>query len=87
MEKQIVGMAPVDTKEGVLRITETPSGVVTGGTAPQHERMTEVMVRVEEGLARSGKSVNQCSPAELADRVAEADARVSGRGESKRTIH
>ncbi len=68
----IVGLHP--SSDGHTRITRTDESVVVGGNDPCHERAAEVQVRLEEGL--KGKPITDCSPAELAARIAEAEAKV-----------
>ena len=60
------------TPDDPTRITRSDHFVTVGGDKEQHARITEISVRVEEGLKRDEKQPHQLSPQEFADRVSDA---------------
>ena len=53
--------------DGHKRVTTGPNFALVGGSKETHEQMTEKAVKINEKLARKGKSLETVSRAELDD--------------------
>jgi hypothetical protein len=60
------------TPDDPTRVTRSDHFVAVGGDKEEHARITEISVRVEEGLKRDEKQPHQLSPEEFSDRVSDA---------------
>ena len=60
------------TPDEPTRITRSDHFVTVGGDSDEHARITEISVRVEEGLKRDEKQPHQLSADEFVDRVSDA---------------
>jgi hypothetical protein len=57
--------------DGHKRITTGPNFALLGGSKETHEVMTEKVVKINEKLARKGKSLESVSQSEMDDIAAE----------------
>ena len=62
-----------DGEDGETRLTRGRNFVLYGGTEETHSAMQETAIRVNEHLDRSGRRLEEVSPDELRDIVAEAN--------------
>ena len=60
------------TPENPTRVTRSDHFMTIGGDQDAHAKITEISVRVEEGLKRDEKQPHQVTPEEFADRVSDA---------------
>jgi len=60
------------TPDEPTRITRSDHFVTVGGDSDEHARITEISVRMEEGLKRDEKQPHQLSSEEFVDRVSDA---------------
>jgi hypothetical protein len=60
------------TPDNPTRITRSDHFVTIGGDHDEHARITEISLRVEEGLKRDEKQPHQLSRDEFAQRLSEA---------------
>ncbi len=60
------------TPDEPTRVTRSDHFITVGGNSDEHARITEISVRVEEGLKRDEKQPHQLSPDEFVDRVSDA---------------
>ena len=70
-EKAILMGLGLDNKDGHKRVTRGENFFLLGGSEETHERMTEIAVKVNEKLARKGKTLDEISGEELGDIVGE----------------
>lgn len=61
----------LDGDDGVRRITRGKNFVLAGGSAETHSTMQETVIKVNEQLDRRGKRLEDVSPGELRDIVAD----------------
>ena len=59
-----VGM---DNEDGHRRVTRGDNFYLVGGSEETHERMTETAIKLNEKLARRGKTLGEASSEELRD--------------------
>lgn len=57
--------------DGHKRLTTGPNFALVGGTKETHEDMTEKVIKINEKLARKGKTLEQVSTPEMDDIAAE----------------
>ena len=57
--------------DGHKRVTTGPNFAIVGGSANTHEVMTEKVIKINEKLARKGKSLEAVSSQEMDDIAAE----------------
>ena len=62
----LVGVG-LDNKDGHKRYTKGEDFVLMGGSEETHEKMTETAIKVNEKLARKGRSIRTASDEELRD--------------------
>ncbi len=62
----------LDNKDEHKRVTKGDNFFLVGGSEETHERMTETAIKVNEKLEAKGKCLEEVSPKEFADIVAEA---------------
>lgn len=62
----------LDNKDEHKRITKGDNFYLVGGSEETHEKMTETAIKVNEKLAARGKHLEEVSPGEFADILAEA---------------
>ncbi|MCG8586427.1 MAG: hypothetical protein MI757_17090 [Pirellulales bacterium] len=60
------------TPDNPTRVTRSDHFVTVGGDHDEHAKITEISVRVEEGLKRDEKQPHQLSAEEFAERVSDA---------------
>jgi hypothetical protein len=53
--------------DGHKRVTTGPNFALIGGSEHTHEVMTEKVIKINEKLARKGKSLEEVSPQEMDD--------------------
>lgn len=70
-EKAILMGLGLDNKDGHKRVTRGENFFLLGGSEETHERMTEIAVKVNEKLARKGKTLDEIPGEELGDIVGE----------------
>lgn len=63
---------PEDDGDGHTRITNSDHFVTIGGNEEEHAKITEISVRVEEGMKKDGKRPHEVSDKEFFDRLDEA---------------
>ena len=63
---QIIGLA-FDGKDGHNRVTKGENFQLHGGSEETHERMVEISIKVNEKLAKKGKTLKSVSINELKD--------------------
>jgi hypothetical protein len=69
----VINPAPSEpTPDNPTRVTRSDHFVTVGGDRDEHARITEISVRVEEGLKRDEKQPHQISSEEFVDRVSDA---------------
>ena len=70
---QVVGFLGVGLDgDGHRRVTECEHFLLVGGSQETHERMQETAVKFGEALERSGKRLQDVSPAEALDLLRDA---------------
>ena len=62
----LVGVG-LDNTDGEKRITKGENFVLAGGSEETHEKMTEAAIKVNEKLAKKGRSIRTASDEELRD--------------------
>jgi len=62
----------LDNQDEHKRITKGDNFFLVGGSEETHERMTETAIKVNEKLQAKGKCLEEVSPQEFADLIAEA---------------
>jgi hypothetical protein len=67
----LLGLA-FDAEDGQKRITRGPNFVLAGGSQETHSVMQETAIKVNEGLDRRGKRLEDVSHEELRDIIVEA---------------
>ncbi len=65
-EKGVLGLG-FDAEDGHKRVTQGDEFLLIGGSRETHERMQDVVMRMEERLKRKGKSFREISRDEFAD--------------------
>ena len=65
----------LDNKDGHKRLTQGDNFVMVGGSEETHESMTETAVKINEKLARKGKTLADVSREEFADLLREASGK------------
>ena len=65
-EKGLLGLG-LDGTDGHKRVTQGDDFVLMGGSAETHERMQELVIRMNEKLKRKGKSFRELSEREFED--------------------
>ena len=56
-----------DNSDGHKRVTKGDNFYLVGGSEETHERMTETAIKVNEKLAKKGRSIRTASDEELRD--------------------
>ena len=56
-----------DNQDGHKRVTKGDNFYLAGGSEETHERMTETAIKVNEKLAKKGRSIRTASDEELRD--------------------
>lgn len=67
-KRRLLGVG-LDNTDGHTRITQGGNFTLLLGSEETHERMTEICIKVNEQLARRGKSLDDVSAQELRDLV------------------
>lgn len=62
----------LDNADGHTRLTRGENFVLYGGSQETHAAMQETVIKVNEQLARRGKRLEDATPRELGDLLAEA---------------
>jgi hypothetical protein len=66
---EVIGLVGVglDNKDGHKRITQSDEVLLVGGSAETHERMQDVVIRLEESLKERGKRLRDTEAEEVVD--------------------
>lgn len=64
--------------DGHKRVTTGPNFALIGGTEQTHEVMTEKVIKINEKLAKKGKSLEEVSREEMDDIAAEVGLQRNG---------
>ena len=62
----------LDGRDGHDRVTQGDDFLLVGGSQETHERMQELVIRMEEKLKRKGKRIRDLEDAEFEDTVRES---------------
>ncbi len=65
-QRMLLGLG-FDSKDGHKRYTKGDDFVLMGGSEETHEKMTETAIKVNEKLAKKGRSIRTASDEELRD--------------------
>ena len=65
-KRHLLGLG-LDGNDGHKRLTRGEGFTLAGGSESTHERMTGVVMRTTEDLARKGRSLADADPREVAD--------------------
>ena len=65
-QRMLLGLG-FDNKDGHKRYTKGDDFVLMGGSEETHEKMTETAIKVNEKLAKKGRSIRTASDEELLD--------------------
>ena len=65
-QRMLLGLG-FDNKDGHKRYTKGDDFVLMGGSEETHEKMTETAIKVNEKLAKKGRSIRTASDEELRD--------------------
>lgn len=76
--KGILGLG-LDGDDGHTRLTRGENFVLLGGSADTHAQMQETAIKVNEQLARRGRRLQDTSPRELREILAEVHERAGER--------
>jgi hypothetical protein len=64
--QHLVGLG-LDSTDGHKRLTQGDGFTLAGGSEGTHEKMTEVVIRTTEDLARKGRSLQEADVREVQD--------------------
>ena len=67
LRRQLLLGVGFDNDDGHKRLTKGDDFVLMGGSESTHERMVETAIKVNEKLARKGRSIRTASQEELRD--------------------
>lgn len=72
-EASLLGLG-LDNRDGHKRVTRGENFYLFGGSEETHEKMTETAIKFNEKLSRRGKKLQDLSPEEFSDLIAESSA-------------
>jgi len=76
--EKLYGVAP-PSEDGHIRITRSEDFEVVGGSQEHHEKMREIAIKVDEGVKKTGRRIQEVSSKELVKRIIDATEKVRGK--------
>jgi len=68
----VVQGIPKPTPENPIKITNSDHFTTVGGNKEEHAKITEIAIRIEEGLKKDRKQPHELHPNEFIDRLVNA---------------